>query len=103
MKNIYFYGASDDCHEIDTDYGKSWESYTGFKLKYLDKETDVDYTYDGDFSIFISETGTLPASWKWKFIKGNANRGYSQFVHLQIPDIDAKEINFVEIKDCEEE
>lgn len=75
MKNIYLYGASDDCHELDSDFGVSAESYSGLKINDL----FVDYKFDGDWKIQLK--GEYPPTWKIKKIESN-----SDFIHIQIPD-----------------
>ena len=75
MKNIYLYGASDDCHELESDFGASAESYSSLKID----DVFVDYEYNGDWKINLR--GELPKSWVVKNIEGT-----SDFIHIQIPD-----------------
>ena len=35
MKNIYLYGASDDCNECETDFAGDYESYYGIKINHI--------------------------------------------------------------------
>ena len=42
MKNIYLYGASDDCHELESDFGARAESYSGLNIN----DVLVDYEYE---------------------------------------------------------
>src|SRR4051794_16001993 len=75
VKNIYLYGASDDLHEIETDYDRGYEGYGDMKINDLRAE----YTYDGDWHIKLY--GEKPPTWKIRFIEGT-----STFIHIQVPD-----------------
>lgn len=83
MKNIYLYGASDDCHELESDFGVSAESYSGLKIN----DVFIDYKFDGDWKINIK--GEFPKTWIVKKIVGT-----SDFIHIQIPD--AEEVRVYE-------
>jgi len=92
MKNIYLYGASDDCCELETDFGKSAESYSNLKIN----NVVVEYLFDGDWGVKLE--GKIPTSWKVRAIRGNCASAYrklenaGQFVHIQIPDEEKIEI-----------
>lgn len=92
MKNIYLYGASDDCSELETDFRKSAESYGQLKINNI----LVDYYFDGDWGVQL--IGKIPATWKVKAIEGNCcgkfrgQRNSGQFIHIQIPDDEKIEI-----------
>ena len=75
MRNIYLYGASDDCHELDSDCGISAESYNGLRIN----DVYVDYEFDGDWKINLR--GEIPPHWIVKKIEGT-----SDFIHIQIPE-----------------
>jgi len=75
MKNIYLYGASDDCNELETDFGVRAESYSGLKIN----DVFVEYEFDGDWKIKL--VGDIPSSWIVRIIEGN-----SVFIHIQIPN-----------------
>ena len=86
MKNIYLYGASDDCCELETDFGKSAESYSQLKIN----NVVVDYLFDGDWGVKL--VGKIPQGWKVHAIRGNCASAFrdkenaGQFIHIQIPD-----------------
>jgi len=86
MKNIYLYGASDDCCELETDFGKSAESYSQLKIN----NVVVDYKFDGDWGVRL--LGKIPKGWKVHAIRGNCAGDFrdkenaGQFIHIQIPD-----------------
>ena len=86
MKNIYLYGASDDCCELETDFGKSAESYSQLKIN----DVIADYKFDGDWGIRL--LGSVPETWKVRAIQGNCAEDFrrlknaGQFIHIQIPD-----------------
>ncbi|MDP9353711.1 MAG: hypothetical protein M3R02_00195 [Chloroflexota bacterium] len=86
MKNIYLYGASDDLHEVETDFDRGHEGYGDVLIN----DVRAAYSYDGDWKIKLY--GTLPPGWKVRKIEGT-----SDFVHIQVPD-DAE----VTFKDVEE-
>lgn len=85
MKNIYLYGASDDCMEVETDYGQNAESYVGIKLG----PVDVHYVFDGDWGIWLE--GEIPPTWIVRSIRANCAEECrkkphgGQFIHIQIP------------------
>ncbi len=86
MKNIYLFGASDDCMECETDFDGEYESYVGIMIG----DVRVHYAYDGDWSIWLE--GEIPADWKVHSCMGNAdyvkNRDkphLGQFIHIQLP------------------
>jgi len=86
MKNIYLYGASDDCHEVETDFDKGIESYGDLAIN----QVRVHFHYDGDWGIEL--IGDIPESWKVKTISGNAPSDFryrkdaGQFIHIQVPE-----------------
>lgn len=88
MKNIYCYGASDDCMELESDFGNA-ESYEGIMIN----DIKVCYEFDGDWGVWLE--GKIPQEWKVKAIQGNCatkarDKKYGgQFLHIQVPD-DAK-------------
>ena len=57
MKNIYLYGASDDCNECETDFAGDYESYYGIKINHIFAE----YYFDGDWGIRLK--GNIPETW----------------------------------------
>jgi len=85
MKNIYLYGASDDCHEVESDFG-DYESYGRIKIN----DIVAKYHYDGDWGIEL--IGDIPTTWKVKTVSANAPPKYrwrddaGQFIHIQVPD-----------------
>lgn len=94
MKNMYLYGASDDCREIDTDFGAGHESYgniiilrrsEGNKLQSVKAE----YQYDGDWGVRLINA---PKEWRVNAIQGNCAMSFrgsensGQFLHVQIPE-----------------
>lgn len=87
MKNIYLYGASDDCHEVETDFDYGFESYGNIKINGV----LITYTYDGDFGIGVEDSSELK-HWKVRAIEANSPRAdhgyayYGQFIHIQVPD-----------------
>ena len=85
MKNIYLYGASDDCHGIDTDFDSGFEGYGDIGIN----DIRAKYTYDGDWKIQLF--GKLPANWKVKKIEGT-----SEFIHIQVPDNEKLEFKDLE-------
>lgn len=95
MKNIYLYGASDDCHECETSWG-DFESYNGFYIG----PVAARFTFDhGNWGIWL--TGDVPSDWIVKTIHGNCppsvrNRTYGgQFIHIQVPE----QVKVVEIEE----
>lgn len=77
MKNLYIYGASDDLHEVDSDFGTKDEFYGDAMLN----KARITWNYDsGDWKITIDE-GNLPHDWKVKRISGT-----SDVIHIQIPE-----------------
>ena len=85
MKNIYLYGASDDCCELESDFGISAESYSQLKIN----KTVIDYKFDGDWGVRL--LGDIPTTWKVHTIRGNCASDFKdkenagQFIHIQIP------------------
>ena len=85
MKNIYLYGASDDCCELETDFGVSAESYSQLKIN----DVVVDYRFDGDWGVKL--IGKIPQGWKVMAIRGNCcsefrdQKNAGQFIHIQVP------------------
>ena len=92
MKNVWLYGASDDCHEVETDFGQDTESYSDIAVLVGGKPVglDIHYVFDGDWGIELR--GRVPESWTVKAISANAPEGFrwredaGQFLHIQIPD-----------------
>lgn len=84
MKNIYLYGASDDCCEIETDFDGGFEAYGNIGINNIVAE----YKYDSDWGIRL--VGEIPSSWKVRCITGNSPFRYEentgQFIHIQIPE-----------------
>ena len=86
MKNIYLYGASDDCHEVETDFDNGFESYGDLAIN----QVRVHYQYDGDWGVEL--IGDVPPSWKVHTIDGNAPSDFrhrtmaGQFIHIQVPE-----------------
>jgi len=97
MKNIYLYGASDDCMEAETDFGKQCESYVGIMIN----DVQVHYVFDGDWGLWLE--GKIPQTWKVKSVYGNCATEArkkpfgGQFIHIQIPE--DEDIKFVELKE----
>ena len=89
MKNIYLYGSSDDCSEIETDFNKGAESYGQLKIN----DIIADYSYDGDWHIELN--GDIPSTWLVRKIRSN-----SDFIHIQVPD--EEEITLFEPSEEEE-
>ena len=91
-KNIYLYGASDDCCECETDFIGNYESYSKIKINHIIAE----YKFDGDWGVKL--TGDIPESWKVHAIAGKCCRAYrdvknaGQFIHIQVPDNEGIEI-----------
>jgi hypothetical protein len=87
MYNVYLYGASDDCMEVETDYSGGGESYVGMMIG----SVRAHYVFDGDWGIWLE--GEIPASWIVHPIPANhcqAVRGKpyaGQFIHIQVPDM----------------
>ena len=77
MKNVYIYGHSDDCHEVESDFGLRDEFYSDAMLNTL----KIHWEYDGDWK--ITTTGKIPDGWVLHKIDGT-----SQVVHVQIPNGD---------------
>lgn len=77
MKNVYIYGQSDDCHEVESDFGLGDEFYSDAMLNTL----KIHWEYDGDWK--ITTTGKIPDGWVLHKIDGT-----SQVVHVQIPNGD---------------
>ena len=75
MKNLYIYGHSDDCHEVDSDFGLRDEFYSDAMLNTI----RIHWDYNSDWNINLS--GETPSCWIVKKISGT-----SDFVHIQIPD-----------------
>lgn len=75
-KNIYIYGHSDDCHEIETDFDRGEESYGDV---WINDVLLVHWEYNSDWKITI--TGHAPNGWKIKKISGT-----SDFIHISVPD-----------------
>ncbi len=97
MKNIYLYGASDDCHEIEGDFGE-FESYGDIEITFSREEWEckvvAKYTFDGDWGIeIVGELPAAPAPVIFHGIRGNeatATRNIKQagaVIHLQVPDV----------------
>jgi hypothetical protein len=91
MRNMYLYGASDDCREIETDFGLDCESHEDIIIFHSTGAVIAHYVYvDGDWGVQI--IGDPPLNWIVKAIEANAPvgfRGYAdagQFIHIQIPD-----------------
>jgi len=86
MKNLYLYGASDDCCECETDFNEDYESYCGIKIN----EIEAHYYFDGDWGIKL--IGDIPETWIVRCINGNCCGKFryqdfsGQFIHIQIPD-----------------
>lgn len=103
MRDIYLYGASDDCMEcdvwLDGTVQRGWESYVGIMLN----EVRVQYVFDGDWGIWLE--GDVPSSWIVRSFRANcaddARRKPfgGQFIHIQIPSDEALKI--VELRDDE--
>lgn len=89
MKNLYLYGASDDCYEIESDFNLSDEFYDNYKIKFFSTELEVDQRYDGDWKIDVK--GELPKGWVLTKISGT-----SDFIHIQISEDEAKHVTLVE-------
>jgi len=89
MKNLYLYGASDDCHELESDFGVRAESYSGLKID----DVFVNYTFDGDWKINLK--GNVPKTWIVRKIEGTCD-----FIHIQIPD--GEEVKVYEPHEVEE-
>ena len=95
-KNIYLYGASDDCCECESDFG-DYESYSKIKINHVVAE----YKFDGDWGIRL--VGNVPETWIVKCISGNCCSEYrdidlaGQFIHIQIPDDES--VKITEIND----
>lgn len=96
MKNIYLYGASDDCMECETDFGINAESYEGIKIN----NVNVKYVFDDDWGIWL--VGDVPKTWVVRAIEANCataarNRKYGgQFIHIQVPDEEVIKIEELE-------
>lgn len=92
MKNIYLYGASDDCCELESDFGVRAESYSNLKIN----DVVVEYLFDGDWGVML--TGKIPSSWIVRAIQGNCASDFrrkenaGQFIHIQIPDDEKVEV-----------
>ena len=91
MKNVYLYGASDDCHEIETDFDSGFESYVDIRIKNSkNKEVIAKYIFDGDWGVQL--LGDIPKEWKIKTIEGNCavelryKENAGNVIHIQIPD-----------------
>lgn len=86
MKHIYIYGASDDLHEIETDFDNG-EEFVGDAEIYefgTSNRLLVNWEYDGDWHISVTPnemTGGLPKGWSVRKIEGT-----SDFIHVQVPD-----------------
>ena len=86
MKNIYLYGASDDCRELDSDFGARAESYSNLKVN----DVLVEYRFDGDWGVRL--VGDIPSDWVVFPVEGNCASDFrreenaGQFLHIQIPD-----------------
>lgn len=97
MKNIYLYGASDDCCECETDFCGSYESYSKIKINHIVAE----YCFDGDWGIQL--VGQVPHTWRVKYIEGNCyskwrgQENAGQFIHIAIPD--DENVKITEIND----
>ncbi len=88
MKHIYLFGASDDCHEVETSWGEDFEGYGDILIGLGGLHTlRCRYVYDGDWGIEV--IGDIPKSVIAKFITGNdpiRKENSGQFVHLQVPE-----------------
>ena len=97
MKNIYLYGASDDCCECETDFCGDYESYSKIKINHIIAE----YQFDGDWGIRL--IGSVPDTWYVKCIEGNCcsecrgKENAGQFIHIVIPDDES--VKITEIND----
>lgn len=100
MKNIYLYGASDDCHEVETDFGQRFESYGDIGIN----EVVAHYEFDDDWGIELQ--GAIPPTWVVKAINGNAAKGFRYrkdagvFIHIQVPE--AETITFRDLTEDDE-
>ena len=101
MKNIYLYGASDDCHEVDTDFNNGFEAYGDIAIN----DIVAHYEYDGDWGVML--VGEIPDNWIVKCVSGNAPSSFrnnasiaGQFIHIQVPD--DEKIKFSEVDEEDE-
>jgi len=105
MKNIYLYGASDDCHEIETDFDEGFESYGDIKIIHKTGFIVIHYWFDSDWGIEIESGSVIPKEWKIKAIQGNTPEDFrgsnlaGQFIHIQIPN--DEKISYGEIGEIE--
>lgn len=90
MKNMWLYGMSDDCREIETDFGLREERYDDIAIFHNTGVLIAHYEFDGDWGIQL--IGEIPKTWQVKAITANAPfwfRDYDdagQFIHVQMPD-----------------
>jgi hypothetical protein len=89
MKHYYFWGASDDCHEVS---GAAEHEAYGDILVSIGGVTELraHYEFDGDWGVEL--VGELPSSCILTPIKGNCATAMRRkpnagmVLHLQVPD-----------------
>lgn len=91
MKNLYLYGAQEDFHEIETDFGLACESVNDILIFNRTGALIAHYEFEyGNWGIQL--VGEIPKDWIVRAIEGNAPPGFNnwedagQFIHIQIPD-----------------
>ena len=96
MLDVYLYGASDDCCEIETsDENLRHENYGDIDILWVHNMGDcgtvtAHYVYEDDWGVQIQ--GDIPEDWRIKCIDANTARSLrrkenaGQFIHMQVPD-----------------
>jgi hypothetical protein len=87
MKSLYFYGASDDLEEMESDFGLS-DEFVGDIL--INDSLKIVWSYDGDWH--LTPYGRVPKGWIAKKISGT-----SDFIHLQVPESQIDKIKIVDL------
>jgi len=90
MKNLYLFGHSDDCSEVESDCGVSHESYGDIIINGV----LFRYVFDGDWGIYPDSPSAIPETWTVFPIESNTAVEVRRkelggaCLHIQIPEVE---------------